>query len=67
MYIPIYLFRVMMMMMIIDDDADADADDDELLKKSYKATKLQSSWLEIHGQSIDQDCHQCRCCITSRS
>jgi hypothetical protein len=48
------------------DDDDDDDDDDELLQ-SYKATKLQSSRLEIHGQSIDQDCHQCRCCITSRS
>ena len=49
-----------------DGDGDTDDDDDELLQ-SYKATKLQSNRLEIHSQSIDQDCHQCRCFITSRS
>ena len=49
------------------DDNDDDYDDDDELFQSYKATKLQRSRLEINGQSIDQDCHQCRCCITSRS
>ena len=53
-----YAFAVCTIVVSSGDDVDDDDGADVF---------LQSNRLEIHDQSIDQHCHQCRCCITISS